>query len=601
MFESTVTAANRWSPTADPACEDDGYTELDLDQWAAELWAERVLAHREGLPVRCCDVRCEQGCVGPDDDRPDREARGDGTQPPPGSRAGDSRPLPTIAPGTAYIASQVTELTGPELATFLASLPPLAGLDGWCVIEAMKGYEKVARWAAAGQATAVAEIAHRYPDPRAGWARDAEPPIGPTGQPIPPAAEHVSGPVFDQATTQVALALELPRSTAQGLVVDAVSLTTRVPRVLDRLRQGQVSARVAHVLAQETMVCADAETAAAVADHVLDRPGVRTGAQARRAVADAVIQAEPAAAERRERAAMAGRAFRPVKDTTDGMVTWEVTLPVAQSLAIDSRLTRLAQVAKKPGDRRARAAVRADLAVAALLGQPLVDSDGTVLAPANLPTTTVWRTDVVVPLDTVAGGRRPGFVPGWGPVTGATARHLATGAVEPADGERGPANQLAYTLEGDSQWRRLVTDPLSGTVLDYGTTRYRPPAPLDRFVRARDARCYEPGCSIPAAECDLDHIKPSPAGPSPNPDPDGATAAWNLGAGCRTSHRVKAMPGWSVTSPSAGTFVWTTPTGHTYTRQLEPALSPPLPPIQRRPPSSRPPAVAPDDYGPPPY
>jgi hypothetical protein len=40
-----------------------------------------------------------------------------------------------------------------------------------------------------------------------------------------------------------------------------------------------------------------------------------------------------------------------------------------------------------------------------------------VLTPANLPTAATWRTDVVVPASTLAGGDQPGQVPGWGPVT----------------------------------------------------------------------------------------------------------------------------------------------------------------------------------------
>jgi hypothetical protein len=151
---------------------------------------------------------------------------------------------------------------------------------------------------------------------------------------------------------------------------------------------------------------------------------------------------------------------------------------------------------------------------------------------------------------------------------------------------------LAHRLAGDAEWRRLLTDPESGFVRDYGTTRYRPPAALADFVRARDGRCYEPGCSIRAGDCDLDHLRNSPAGPSPRPDPGGATADWNLAAGCRTAHRIKAMPGWHVTTPSPGSYTWTTPTGHTYTRAVEPALPPPLPAPGRPEPRA---------WGPPPY
>ena len=405
---------------------------------------------------------------------------------------------------------------------------------------------------------------------------------GAGGLPAPTAAETVSGPAFDQATAQVAYALDLPRASAQGLLVDAVALADRVPKVLDRLAAGTISTRVARVVAQDTMVCADPATAAAVAEGVLGRPGVRTGPQARRAAGAAVIAAEPAAAVRREQNAQAGRSFRPVKDTTDGMTTWDVCLPVAESLAIDRRLDALAKATTGANDPRSKAAVRADVAATLLLGQPVTALDGTPLTQANLPTPTTWRTDVVVAASTLEGGDQPGQVPGWGPVTAPTARRLATGCPEPrhtSDNVRGSLpNSLPDALAGDPQWRRLVTDPGSGIVLDYGTTRYRPPTALADYVRARDGHCYEPGCTVVAASCDLDHIRNSPAGPSPHPDPGGATADWNLGAGCRTAHRIKAMPGWNVSSPTPGTFTWTTPTGHRYTRSIEPALPPAFPP-----------------------
>ncbi|NWJ70321.1 hypothetical protein HX744_07205 [Pseudonocardia sp. ICBG1122] len=41
---------------------------------------------------------------------------------------------------------------------------------------------------------------------------------------------------------------------------------------------------------------------------------------------------------------------------------------------------------------------------------------------------------------------------------------------------RGPVPaDLARALAAGGVWQRLVTDPLSGTLLDVGRTRYRPP------------------------------------------------------------------------------------------------------------------------------
>ena len=432
MFESTALVADRWTPAVDPGCEED-YSDLDLAQWVADRWACEAAGLDEAPYAHGCNQACDDGCTDPYVPQP-AAAAGDRTA------AEDAVP-PRLPAGTALITDAVACRPPAELAAFLAGVPDLAGLDGWSVVEVMKGYEKVARWAAAGQLAAVAEIARRYPDPQAGWARDATAADRAGRAARPHRRRAVTGPTFDQATAQVAYALDLPRASAQGLLVDAVALADRVPAVRDRLAAGTISARVARVIAQETMVCADPATAARVAEHVLAQPGVRTGPQARSAAGAAVIAADPAAAHRREQNAHAGRSFRPVKDTTDGMTTWDVCLPVASSLAIDRRLTRLAGAARTPADPRTRAAVRADIATALLLGQPVTTADGTVLTPANLPTPTTWRTDVVVAASTLEGGDQPGQVPGWGPVTAPTARRLATGLPHPASTQPGPASR----------------------------------------------------------------------------------------------------------------------------------------------------------------
>jgi len=144
---------------------------------------------------------------------------------------------------------------------------------------------------------------------------------------------------------------------------------------------------------------------------------------------------------------------------------------------------------------------------------------------------------------------------------------------------RSPASWLAtapITAEQARQlaahagtWHRLVTDPLSGALLDYGTTRYRPPPHLAEYVRARDQTCGHPGCRVPAHRCDLDHTIPY------DPETDtGPTSAANLKPECRTHHRLKQMRGWTVRQDEDGTITWTTPTHHTYISS-PPPLHPP--------------------------
>ena len=103
-------------------------------------------------------------------------------------------------------------------------------------------------------------------------------------------------------------------------------------------------------------------------------------------------------------------------------------------------------------------------------------------------------------------------------------------------------------------------DPLTGARLDpddgHATDAYRPGTALAGLVRARDGRCRFPGCSVGARFCDLDHVRPWPAG---------RTAAEQLLTLCRRHHRVKQRPGWRLRLDADATATWTDPTGHVRT------------------------------------
>ena len=95
-------------------------------------------------------------------------------------------------------------------------------------------------------------------------------------------------------------------------------------------------------------------------------------------------------------------------------------------------------------------------------------------APASGPVPRGQRPQILVtvPAGTLLGlGGEPAHLAGYGPIPDALARELAQ----------------------DGVWRRVLTDPETGAVLDVGRARHDPPADLERFIRVRDAMCRFPG------------------------------------------------------------------------------------------------------------
>ena len=145
--------------------------------------------------------------------------------------------------------------------------------------------------------------------------------------------------------------------------------------------------------------------------------------------------------------------------------------------------------------------------------------------------------------------------------TSASLPAAATGVAEVRIGVRSTAVPAltAWALAAGGTWRRLVTDPASGVVIDVGRTRYRPPAGLADLVRARDRACVFPTCQTPAERCDIDHLTAWSQG--------GTTSLDNLVTLCEAHHRLKHTPGWALTRDQAsGILSWHTPDKTVYQR-----------------------------------
>ena len=408
---------------------------------------------------------------------------------------------------------------------------PAGELDDWDAVETVVACERVIGRASAIQADALARLAQIRGDRDRTW-RDT--------------------------TDEVAAALRVSTFAAGNRVAFAVGLAERLPRTRAALHAGDVTAAKARAVWEATIPLDDA-TARRVEDHVLGRAPEQTPARLRECLRRAVLRADPAGAGRRHRVR---RLERRVEKSAldDGMGSLWAYLTGVESCAVFTRLTDIAHAAKVPGDGRSVDERRADALVALCLGRdplPRAPSGGPAGSPGcgspgGSPRTgtagsgIAARVQVTVPVGTLIGlDDGPGGLAGYGPIPASVARALAA----------------------EGTWRRLLTDPATGALLDYGRTRYRPPANLADFVRARDVTCRFPTCRQPAWRADLDHVRPWPAGP---------TAEHNLGPLCRRHHQLKQRPDWHVTRHPDGTWTWTAPTGHTHTTPPETTTTHPI-------------------------
>jgi hypothetical protein len=287
----------------------------------------------------------------------------------------------------------------------------------------------------------------------------------------------------------VSSALRLSGVTAQRRLDVAATLTGDLPATLALLRRGEISYRHAQTLA-EAVESLDGTQRHLVQERVLARAGEQTLAEFTRAVCRAVATVSAATVECQRAEAMAERRVA-VTAREDGMAELWALLPVEGAAAVMAAVDALASVTSaddpRSGDQR-RADALVDLGVAALHDPRLPRAQG--LRPAI---------QVTVALSTLLGvDEQPGELAGHGPIPASVARRLAA--------------------DESGTWRRLVTDPLTGALLDYGRSTYRPPKDLAEFVIARDQTCTFPTCNRRAHRCELDHRIPYDSGGSTNPE-----------------------------------------------------------------------------------
>lgn len=413
---------------------------------------------------------------------------------------------------------------GPALARVLGAAD-LSAMGAYEVVEAIAGWQRIASWAAAGQATAIAELARRV-----------------EMRPVTGGREIESMSPRRLTAMEVAARLPLTPASGENLVARSLCLVQTLPATHAALADGRIDTRRAEVVADE-LGRAEPRVARLVEADVLGRAERLTAPRLRRAVKQSLHRLVPVTVEQHHADAAAGRFVR-FTPAADGMAWLEAYLPAPDAAALNTALDAAAAAMKRaaPGDERMvdqrRADALAQLGWIALstgrlggcaCGQRL---DGRHRRPVSVQVTVAATT--LLGLD-----ERPGQLGGYGPIPSSVARRLAA----------------------EGTWRRLITDPVSGAVLDHGRTRYQPPQDLVDHVVARDHTCRWATCDRPAVACEIDHTVPYPFG---------ATAAGDLGAFCKSHHLGKHHSRWRVRQPAPGRFEWVSPTGHTYTVEPEP-------------------------------
>lgn len=330
---------------------------------------------------------------------------------------------------------------------------------------------------------------------------------------------------------EVACALRVPERTAERMLYTSETLARALPATLHALESGRISYRHAEALVDESTTL-DSSAVASLEAAALPHAETLTVAKFRKKLRMLREAVDPGSAVDRHREAVERREvlFEPARD---GMAWLSAFLPAAEALGAFNRLNGMAESLAGAHEQRTLAQRRADVFVDLLQG-----GEVTRVPKGIRPTVHVTVPVLALigrELEAEAGvASEPATLDGYGPIDDETARTLAAAA---------------------PSFTRLLTHPESGAVLSVGRDSYTVPADLKRWVRLRDGTCRFPGCSQPAARCDLDHTVDWAHG--------GGTAYNNLAHLCRGHHTLKHNTEWTVTNDGA-TLAWTSPGGRTY-------------------------------------
>ena len=411
------------------------------------------------------------------------------------------------------------------------------------LIEVMRACDRQVAWLESVKVAAVAAFtAHR--------AREA------ATEPYARVVDNATGRPMDPARScaaELAAALKVAPNTIGPWVDNARRLVGDLPEAYRALRCGAITLSKALALLDTTSHL-PAPVQRAVARRVLERGPRQTHAQFRASLRRAVARVDVRREAERHRDALADRQCRRI-DLPDGMAGLWVThsADTIQQAWIAIRALADRANTDDPADTRTAEQRRADAAVD-VFGHILANGVDWLERPLPVRQRRRPHIEVTVAATTLLGlDDQPGELAGYGPIPADLARRIAT----------------------DGTWRRLLTDPATGAVIEAATTRHDPPAQVSETLLARHPRCAWTGCHRPARDCDRDHgIKHRHSG---------QTTLADLRPFCEYHHVIKDNDhwGWRIENHPDGSTRITAPTGHIYITHppaRDPAHDDPPPP-----------------------
>ena len=356
--------------------------------------------------------------------------------------------------------------------------------------------------------------------------------------------------ITDEAREELAAALHRSPAAVHEQLVTARLLTGPLAGTMSALSAGSITAFHARAIADEARRLSSAEGDAEtfsrdcglVEARVLPRAHSLTVGATRRFARAAVLRVDAEGQERRRAAARKTIDVHMYAED-DGLAVLLARLPLAEATRVHAALDAAARHAFEEGgstlgQRRAQALILAVCGDASAAESSPTDSS------AAHPSATGVDISIVIEAGALLGitdlpATITGALGGPNTISAAAVRELLADPAIP------------------TSLRRLLTDPVTGHLLDRGRTTYAVTGALRDFLVARDVTCRHPGCTRPAARCQVDHaVEWSDGGP---------TDTANTGLLCIRHHQLKTHGGWQIIeSRPDGSCTWRSPTGRTY-------------------------------------